>query len=72
MPVKMGKEFKFFVKFQKNLAEGGAIITDNLSFHGMVENQALTHNYSTIKMVRKIARYVTPRCTHRMGRFGPH
>lgn len=53
------QNLKFFMKFQKNLAEGGAIITDNLSFHGMVENQALTHNYSTIKMVRKIARYVT-------------
>ena len=53
------QNLKFFVKFQKNLAEGGAIITDNLSFHGMVENQSLTHNYSTIKMVRKIARYIT-------------
>lgn len=53
------QNMKMFIKFQKNLAEGGAIITDNLAFHGMVENQTLTHNYSTIKMVRKIARYVT-------------
>lgn len=53
------QNMKMFVKFQNNLAPGGAIITDNLSFHGMVENQSLTHNYSTIKMVRKIARYVT-------------
>lgn len=53
------QNMKFFVKFQNNLAEGGAIITDNLSFHGMVENQNLTHNYSTIKMVRKIGRYIT-------------
>lgn len=52
------QNMKFFIKFQKNLAENGAIITDNLSFHGMVENRSLTHNYSTIKMVRKIARYV--------------
>ena len=53
------QNMKFFIKFQNNLADGGVIITDNLSFHGMVENQSLTHNYSTIKMVRKIARYVT-------------
>lgn len=53
------QNMKMFVKFQNNLAPGGAIITDNLSFHGMVENQSLTHNYSTIKMVRKIARYIT-------------
>ena len=53
------QNMKFFLKFQNNLAEGGVIITDNLSFHGMVEDRSLTHNYSTIKMVRKIARYVT-------------
>lgn len=53
------QNMKMFVKFQNNLAPGGAIITDNLSFHGMVENQSLTHNYSTIKMVRKIGRYIT-------------
>lgn len=53
------QNLKMFIKFQKNLSENGVIITDNLSFHGMVENQSLTHNYSTIKMVRKIARYVT-------------
>ena len=53
------QNMKFFLKFQNNLADGGVIITDNLSFHGMVEDRSLTHNYSTIKMVRKIARYVT-------------
>lgn len=53
------QNMKFFIKFQKNLADGGVIITDNLAFHGMVEDRSLTHNYSTIKMVRKIARYVT-------------
>lgn len=49
---------KFFEKFKSNLCEDGAIISDNLSFHGMVEDHSLTHNYSTIKLVRKIKRYV--------------
>ncbi len=53
------QNMKFFMKFSNNLSENGVIITDNLSFHGMVEDESLTHNYSTIKMVRKIKRYVT-------------
>lgn len=49
---------RFFEKFKNNLSENGVIISDNLSFHGMVEDHSLTHNYSTIKLVRKIKRYV--------------
>ena len=49
---------KFFEKFSKNLAEDGVIISDNLSFHGMVEDLSLTHNYSTIKLVKKIRKYI--------------
>lgn len=49
---------KFFEKFKDNLAQGGAIISDNLSFHGMVEDISLTHNYSTKKLVRKIRKYI--------------
>lgn len=49
---------KFFEKFKSNLNPSGAIITDNLLFHGMVENQSLTKSYSTKKLVRKIKRYV--------------
>jgi predicted O-methyltransferase YrrM len=49
---------KFFEKFSKNLAEDGIIISDNLSFHGMVEDLSLTHNYSTIKLVKKIRKYI--------------
>lgn len=47
-----------FERFAPFLAPGGAIITDNLSFHGMVEDLSLTHNYSTIKMMRKIRRFI--------------
>lgn len=49
---------KFFEKYKSNLAEGGVIISDNLSFHGMVEDLSLTHNYSTKKLVKKIRKYI--------------
>ncbi len=48
---------KFFEKYKENLAEGGVIISDNLSFHGMVDDLSLTHNYSTKKLVKKIQKY---------------
>ena len=50
---------KFFEKYKHNLSENGVIITDNLFFHGMVENPELTHNYSTIKLLRKIRKFVS-------------
>lgn len=49
---------KFFEKYKANLADGGVIISDNLSFHGMVADLSLTHNYSTKKLVKKIQKYV--------------
>ena len=49
---------KFFEKYKANLAPGGVIISDNLSFHGMVADLSLTHNYSTKKLVKKIQKYV--------------
>lgn len=49
---------KFFEKYKNNLAPNGVIISDNLSFHGMVEDISLTHNYSTKKLVKKIRKYV--------------
>lgn len=49
---------KFFEKYKLFLADGGVIVSDNLSFHGMVEDLSLTHNDSTIKLVKKIRKYV--------------
>lgn len=49
---------KFFEKYKSFLADGGVIISDNLAFHGMVEDLSLTHNYSTIRLVKKIRKYV--------------
>lgn len=48
----------FFEKYKNNLAPGGVFISDNLSFHGMVDDLTLTHNYSTIKLVKKIRKYI--------------
>jgi predicted O-methyltransferase YrrM len=48
----------FFEKYKNNLSENGVFISDNLFFHGMVENPELTQNYSTIKLLRKLKRYI--------------
>lgn len=48
----------FFEKYKNNLKEDGVFISDNLFFHGMVENPELTKNYSTIKLLRKLKRYI--------------
>ncbi len=47
-----------FQKFKNNLEPEGVIISDNLSFHGMVEDLSLTHNASTIRLVKKIRKYI--------------
>ena len=53
-----GQYINFFQKYKANLAPGGVFISDNLSFHGMVDDLTLTHNYSTIKLVKKIRKYI--------------
>lgn len=49
---------KFFEKFKKNLNDGGVIISDNLSFHGLVEKENPSCSYGTKKLLRKIKRYI--------------
>ena len=49
---------KFFEKYKFNLAHNGSIITDNLSFHGLVENPSLTKNRNTRQLVGKISKYI--------------
>ena len=49
---------KFFKKFDKNLKVGGTIISDNLSFHGLVEDDTKTNNRNTKQLVRKIRKYI--------------
>lgn len=48
---------KFFQKFENNLITGGYIITDNLNFHGLVDNaDNLSRNLR--QLVRKINDYI--------------
>lgn len=49
---------KFFEKFDNNLDIGGVIVTDNLSFHGLVEDDSKTNNRNTKQLVRKIRNYI--------------
>ena len=49
---------KFFEKYEKNLNEDGVIVTDNLSFHGLVEDESKTNNRNTKQLVRKIRKYI--------------
>lgn len=49
---------KFFEKYKKNLAKDGVIISDNLSFHGMVDNIDGITNRNTRQLVGKIIKYV--------------
>ena len=54
-----GNNQKFFQKFKDNLENWGVIITDNLSFHGLVENPELIQTKRTQKLVEKIKNYIT-------------
>lgn len=49
---------KFFEKYKINLDKNGVIITDNLSFHGLVEDDSKTHNRNTLQLVKKIRKYI--------------
>lgn len=50
---------KFFEKFKNNLAQGGTILSDNLSFHGLVENKEQMELSKNVKaLVRKINEYI--------------
>ncbi len=49
---------KFFEKFDKNLKVNGVIVSDNLSFHGLVLDDSKTHNRNTKQLVKKIRKYI--------------
>lgn len=49
---------KFFEKYKVNLSKNGVIISDNLSFHGMVDNIDSITNRNTKQLVRKISNYI--------------
>lgn len=49
-----GKNILFFEKFKDNLKKNGTIITDNLSFHGLVEDSSLIKTKNQRGIVNKI------------------
>ena len=52
------QNIKFFEKFEKNLNPTGAIITDNLKFHGLVKNKDLIKSKNVRGIVNKIEKYI--------------
>ena len=48
----------FFNKYKDNLKDGGVIITDNLSFHGLVEDENKIKTKNQRGIVRKIKLYL--------------
>lgn len=53
-----GNNQKFFLQFQNSLTKKGVIITDNLSFHGLVENHELIQTKNQHQLVDKIQSYI--------------
>lgn len=49
---------KFFEKYEKYVRANGYIITDNLSFHGFVENKSLVKSKNLRQLVGKIQRFI--------------
>lgn len=53
------QNIKFFELFEHNLKHNGAIITDNLKFHGLVEKEEYEIKSKNLKgLVRKIKEYI--------------
>lgn len=53
-----GQYIKFFEKFKKNLEEDGVIISDNMSFHGLVETEERIKSRNLRGLVTRIKRYI--------------
>ncbi len=52
-----GQNIKFFEKFKNYLNDGGIIITDNVNFHGLVENPEKIESKNVRQLVDKIIEY---------------
>lgn len=52
------RNIDFFEKYSKNLAPYGIIVTDNLSFHGLVEDPSLAITKNQKGIVRHIKEYI--------------
>lgn len=54
-----GKNIFFFEKYKNNLVKRGTIITDNLSFHGLVEDNSLVKTKNQKGIVNKIKDFIS-------------
>ena len=54
-----GKNIFFFEKYKNNLVKGGTIITDNLSFHGLVEDSDLVKTKNQRGIVNKLKDFIS-------------
>ena len=54
-----GKNVFFFEKYKNNLVKRGTIITDNLSFHGLVEDSDLVKTKNQRGVVNKIKDFIS-------------
>lgn len=52
-----GNNINFFNKYKDNLVENGVIITDNLLFHGLVDNESLAVTRNQRGLVKKIKNF---------------
>jgi predicted O-methyltransferase YrrM len=53
-----GHSIDFFNRYSKNLKDNGVIITDNLSFHGLVEDESLAVTKNQRGIVKKIKNFI--------------
>lgn len=53
-----GQYIKFFEKYSKNLNKNGVIVSDNMSFHGLVEEKERIKNKNLRQLVNKIKKYI--------------
>ena len=53
-----GHSIDFFEKYSINLNDDGVIITDNLSFHGLVEDESLAVTKNQKGLVKRIKKFI--------------
>lgn len=53
-----GHSIDFFNRYKENLEDNGVIITDNLSFHGLVEDESLAVTKNQKGLVKRIKKFI--------------
>lgn len=53
-----GHSIDFFERYKENLNDDGVIITDNLSFHGLVEDESLALTKNQKGLVKRIKKFI--------------